>query len=133
MDEITVIIQTEIKSTESEMNVIRAVSNIFGDVRSKIDSSLNSEILKVELKGMDSLFRFKELLNLECIQNVAKKVLLKRISGKKIEFFLNKQVAFVNHISFLEGSESPLGSIRVEINYEKPKSLIDWLVSKKVK
>ena len=134
MDEITVFIHTEIRSTESETKVARAVSNIFGDVKPIISQGLKSKVLKVELNGRESLFRFRDLLMLDRIRDATRKALLKRISGKKIRFFLNKQVAFANHISLSEEvSESPLGPILVEINYEKPESLVNWLAPKKVK
>jgi predicted RNA binding protein with dsRBD fold (UPF0201 family) len=134
MDEITVFIHTEIRSTESETKVVRAVSNIFGDVKPIIIQDLKSKVLKVELNGRESLFRFRDLLKLDRIRDTTRKALLKRISGKKIRFFLNKQVAFANRISLSEEvSESPLGPILVEINYEKPESLVNWLAPKKVK
>jgi predicted RNA binding protein with dsRBD fold (UPF0201 family) len=132
MDEITVSILAEIKPTESEEKVNSAVSNIFGDINTIIESGFNSKILKIELKGKESLFRFRDVLRLDRIRDAARKVISRGISGKNIVFFLNKQVAFVNHISFSEEvSESPLGPIRVEINYENPKSLVNWLAPKK--
>jgi len=133
MDEITILIHAEIKSTESEEKVKRAVSNIFGDIDSMINPGFRSKMLKVELKGEESLFRFRDLLRLDSIRDASRKALSRGISGKTIVFFLNKQVAFVNHISFSEEvSESPMGPIRVEINYETPKSLVNWLAPKTV-
>ena len=131
MEEITVIIQTEIKSTESEEKVIRSIMNIFGDINKKIDLKTRSETLKCKLKGRESLFRFRDMLKIGRIRDASKKALLKCIAGNKIVFFLNKQVAFVSHVSFSEEiSESPLGPIRVEIYCDNPKSLINWLTSK---
>jgi len=133
MDTLTVFIQTEIKPTENCEKVEEAISNIFGNVKFKIDTGNNSEILKVEMKGKESLFRFRDLLRLDQIRNAARKVLFRGISEKNIVFFLNKQVAFANHISFSEEeSESPLGPIRVQILCEDPQSLIIWLTPKTV-
>ena len=85
------------------------------------------------MKGKESLFRFRDLLRLDQIRNAARKVLFRGISEKNIVFFLNKQVAFANHISFSEEeSESPLGPIRVQIICEDPQSLIIWLTPKTV-
>lgn len=134
MDEITVFIQAEIKSTESEEKVNSAIMNVFGDVNTIIGSINKSKILKCKLKGRESLFRFKDMLRLDRIRDASRKALLKCIVGNKIVFFLNKQVAFVNHVSFSEEvSESPLGPIRVEIHSDNPKSLINWLAPKKTK
>ena len=131
MEEIAVIIQTEIKSTESEEKVNRSIMNIFGDINKKVDLKTRSKTLKCKLKGRESLFRFREILKLDRIRDASKKVLSKCITGNKIVFFLNKQVASINHVSFSEEiSESPLGPIRIEIFCENPKSLINWLTSK---
>jgi hypothetical protein len=44
---------------------------------------------------------------------------------------LNKQVAFAGHVSFSkEVAESPLGPIKVKIESENPRDLIDWLTPK---
>ncbi len=133
MDTLTVFIQTEIKPTENHEKVEAAISNLFGNVKIKIDTGYNSEILKVEMKGKESLFRFRDLLRLDQIRNAARKVLFRGISEKNIVFFINKQVAFANHISFSEEeSESPLGPIRVQIICDDPQSLIIWLTPKTV-
>ena len=133
MDTLTVFIQTEIKPTENYEKVEAAISNIFRNVKFKIDTGNNSEILKVEMKGKESLFRFRDLLRLDQIRSAARKVLFRGITEKNIVFFLNKQVAFANHISFSEEeSESPLGPIRVQIICEDPQSLIIWLTPKTV-
>jgi predicted RNA binding protein with dsRBD fold (UPF0201 family) len=128
MDAIVVSIDTEISPTESREKVERAVSNIFTNIKPIIKKSYNSKILLAELKGEESLIRFKDMLRLDHIRDAARKILSKGISEKTIVFFLNKQVAFVNHISFSEeDAESPLDPIRVKINCDKPKALVNWL------
>jgi predicted RNA binding protein with dsRBD fold (UPF0201 family) len=131
MDAITVSINTEIKATESVEKVEKAVSNIFTNIKPIIKASYNSKFLQAELKGEESLIRFRDMIRLDHIRNAARKVLMKGVSEKTIVFFLNKQVAFVNHISFSEKvAESPLGPINVKINSDKPKSLVNWLAPK---
>ena len=131
MDTLTVSIQTEIKPTENEEKVEKAVSNIFGNIKSNIKTGYNSKILQVEMNGKESLFRFRDILRLDQIRNAARRALFKGISGTNIVFFLNKQVAFANHVSFSEEkSESPLGPIRIKINCDEPESLIMWLTPK---
>jgi predicted RNA binding protein with dsRBD fold (UPF0201 family) len=133
MDPITVSIATEIKPTENQERVKRAIMNIFGNIQPKIDIDHESRIMKVQLIGEESLLRFKDMLRLDQIRDAARKALSKGISEKTIIFYLNKQVAFVNHISFSEElAESPLGPIRVQINCDKPKALVNWLASNTV-
>ena len=133
MDPITVSIDTEIKPTENQEKVERAIMNIFGNIQPKIQNDHESRIMKVKLKGEESLLRFRDMLRLDQIRDAARKALSKGLSEKSIIFFLNKQVAFVNHISFSEElAESPLGPIRVQINFDKPKALVNWLTPKTV-
>lgn len=134
MDEIIISITTEVRNTEKEENVKKAISNIFGEINPTINIGSNFKKLEVELKGKEALFRFRDLLKLDQIRTASRKALFKGIMEKRILFFLNKQVAFANHISFSEeASESPLGPIRIEIKSENPKSLINWLAPKKIR
>lgn len=133
MDKITISITAEIKNTEMEERVKKAISNVFGDVNPIVNVDSNYKIVNVELFGKDSLFRFRDLLRIDRIRTASRKMLLKGVKDKKILFFLNKQVAYANHISFSEEpSESALGVIRIEIKSENPKSLINWLAPKQI-
>ena len=80
---------------------------------------------------MESLRKFHDLLRREMILDAARAVLLRGLQGNTITFHLNKQVAYVGHISFSQPvGESPLGPIRVEIRCDDPRGLIDWLAPK---
>ena len=72
----------------------------------------------------------KTLLKIRKIRAAAKAIFLKGIEGKKITFYLNKQVASVGQVSFSEPiGESPLGPIKVIIENDDPYKIIDWLTS----
>jgi uncharacterized protein len=62
------------------------------------------------------------------IRAAARSQLFKGKEENRIIVFLNKQVAYVGHVSFSapEG-ESPLGPIRLEIQTADPVGIIDWL------
>jgi predicted RNA binding protein with dsRBD fold (UPF0201 family) len=131
MDEVTVYIEAEINPTESEEKVKRAVENIFGDVQTKIQPLHKGALLIAEAKGLEALTKLYNLLRRERIRDAARGALFEGLSGKTISFCLNKQVAYAGHVSFSrEVAESPLGPIKVKIEYEDPKSLIDWLAPK---
>jgi predicted RNA binding protein with dsRBD fold (UPF0201 family) len=77
---------------------------------------------------MDTLTKLYNLLRRERIRDAARGVLYEGLSEKSIIFYLNKQVAYVGHVSFSKPvGESPLGPIKVEIQCDKPRELIDWL------
>ncbi len=133
MEEITVNVETEINLTESEERVKMAVANLFGNVPTEIKPSYKGSVLNAEAKGQEALVKFRNLLRLDRIRDAARKVLFDGIQGQSIGFCLNKQVAFAGHVSFSkEVAESPLGPIKVIIECENPRQLIDWLAPRTV-
>ena len=131
MDEVKVYIEAEVNPTESEEKVKRAVENIFGNVQTRIQSTSKGAILTAEAEGPESLTKLYNLLRRERIRDAARGVLFEGLKRNAITFFLNKQVAYAGHISFSkEVAESPLGPIKVKIECENPRQLIDWLAPK---
>ncbi len=131
MDEISVYVEVEINPTESEDKVKQAFENIFGSITIQIKPLHKGKLLVAEAKGLEALTKLYNLLRRERIRDAARRALFKGIDGKTINFCLNKQVAFVGHVSFSEEvAESPLGPIKVKIESENPRELIDWLTQK---
>ncbi|UCH32895.1 MAG: hypothetical protein JSV05_07915 [Candidatus Bathyarchaeota archaeon] len=122
-------IEVEVNPTEDVSKVKQAVENIFGslNLEEKLQQG-GSSLLTTLTKNRESLVKFKQLLRRERIRDAARTVLLKSLDKDTISFNLNKQVAFVGHLSFCEPvAESPLGPIKVKITSDNPKKLIDWL------
>ncbi len=131
MDEIAVRVEAEVNLTEDEEKVERAVSNIFDNVSIKIEPSYRGSVLVAEAEGREALVKFRRLLSLDRIRAAARKVFFGGLRGKTVRFCLNKQVAFAGHVSFSEEvAESPLGPLRVTIECEDPRLLVDWLASR---
>jgi len=105
-------------ATESAESVEKAITNIFPDARLSFEED--------KLTGDASLDKLQELLRKQKIRDSARTVLLNSKRGNKIEFDLNKQVAFVGKVNF---GRSSLGSIHVCIETVEPDELIDWLTS----
>ena len=128
MDEISVYIEAEVNPTEDIEKVRRAVENVFGNVEFDVKPQKRGSILVGKTRGLDGLTKLQNLLRRERIRAAAKTVLFKGLREKSVTFCLNKQAAFVGHVSFSESvSESPLGPIKVEICCDNPRELIDWL------
>ena len=128
MNEIMTIIETEINPTEETEKVRLAVENIFGAVECEVRVGENGDMLVGKIMGAQGLAKFCNLLRRERIRDAARSVLLRGVEGESITFCLNKQVAYVGHISFSEPTgESALGPIKVTITCDKPRELIDWL------
>jgi predicted RNA binding protein with dsRBD fold (UPF0201 family) len=131
MVEVTVFVETQINPTENEESVKAAVNNILDNATITIKPSVKGNSLTAVAKGQDSLLKLRILLHNDRIRDASRRLLFKSIRGNMISFYLNKQVAFVGHISFSEeSSESPLGPIRVNIETDDPEQLVDWLAEK---
>ncbi len=131
MDEIKVYVEAEINPTESEEKVKHAIENIFGNIQTKVQPIYKGAIITAEATEREALTKLYNLLRRERIRDAARAVLFEGLSGKTISFCLNKQVAFAGHVSFSrEVAESPLGPIKVKIECENPRELIDWLAPK---
>jgi predicted RNA binding protein with dsRBD fold (UPF0201 family) len=128
MDEIVVRMETEINPTEDEEKVRTTIANLFGNILTQTKSSYQGSVLTAEAKGQEALTKLRNLLRMDRVRGAARKVFFEGLRGKTISFCLNKQVAFAGHVSFSEEvAESPLGPIKVIIESENPRQLIDWL------
>jgi predicted RNA binding protein with dsRBD fold (UPF0201 family) len=128
MDEVILRVEVEVNPTETVERVKLAMRKIFGEIPIRTKPLGKATLLVGEAEGSDVLISFHDLLRREHIRSAARTVLLDGIDKKTISFCLNKQVAYVGHISFSkEVSESPLGPIRVKIACEDPRKLIEWL------
>ena len=100
MDEVIVHVEVEINPTESENKVKRAVENIFGGIPMQIKPLHKGKLMVAEVKGLETLTKFYNLLRRERIRSAARKALFEGLKGGIINFCLNKQVAYAGHVSF---------------------------------
>ena len=118
-------ISTKINFSESNEKVSKALKNIFPNLEIMIDKQNK---LRGSSTNIEILFHFLKLIFDQRILDVARKCV---IDGKENEnspktvFYLNKQTAFINKVSFSTFSESPLGPIKISIECEKLDFLID--------
>ena len=130
-EKIIVKVDVDVNPTEDPNKVQVAVEKMLGEIRLEIVRNGDKEQMIGRSEGREALLRFHDLLRREQILDAARKVLFRGIQGNTIRFYLNKQVAYVGHISFSQSvGESPLGPIHVEIESDDPKAVIDWLAPK---
>ena len=121
----------DVNPTEDPDKVRVAIERVLGDIPLEIEEGREVKRLVGKSESPDALFRFHELLRREQILSAARSVLMKGTQENVICFYLNKQVAYMGHISFSQSvGESPLGPIRVEIESDNPRAVIDWLAPK---
>ncbi len=131
MNEIIVHVEADINPTEDPEKVKRAVENILGNAEFEVRPQRRGSLLVAKAQGINGLTKFQNLLRRERIRAAARGVLFEGLSAKSVVFYLNKQVAHVGHISFSQPtSESPLGPIKVQIQCDNPRELIEWLAPK---
>ncbi|MEM1586001.1 MAG: RNA-binding domain-containing protein [Candidatus Bathyarchaeia archaeon] len=129
--DVKVLVKVEVNPTEDANKVKVAVQRILGNINLDLIGDGDYKRLIGMASGLEALTHFYELLRRERILDAARTVLLRGVQGNRITFYLNKQVAYVGHISFSQScGESPLGPIRVEIICDDPQSLINWLTPK---
>ncbi len=126
---ISTCVRTTVSSTEDQGKVEQAIRNIVAVNEVNIESkSSEQSVLVAKGYGREVLTRLKDLIRQEGIRDAARRELLSGTSEGRIIFFLNKQVAYVGHVSFSkETSESPLGPIEVDVTCEDPQNVVDWL------
>jgi len=128
MDEVTIRVETEVYPTETEEKVKKTVINLFGNMALQIKPFHLGSVLTAEAKGQEKLVKLRNVLRNDRVRDAARRVLLGSLRCGPISFCLNKQVAFAGHVSFSEEvAESPLGPLKVMIECENPRQLIDWL------
>ena len=131
MDEIDVHVEVKVNPTEDLEKVKKVVENIFGNIEFEITPEKRGSLLVAQAMGVNGLTKLRDLLRRERIRDAARGVFFEGLSKKSVVFYLNKQVAYVGHISFSEPvGESPLGPIKVQIRCDSPEELIKWLAPK---
>ena len=134
MDEVDVHVEVKVNPTEDLEKVKKAVKNIFGNMEFEVTPEKRGSLLVAGAMGINGLTKLRDLLQRERIRDAARGVFFEGLSKKSVVFYLNKQVAYVGHISFSEPvGESPLGPIKVQIRCDSPQELIKWLAPKTTK
>jgi len=128
---INVTAESLVNPTEDSSKVERALHNLFPYSPVK-RTDLADDVIRLEVNGDSPEFlrTLRNLLKQERIRSAARKILLNGMRGNQIQFYLNKQAAFVGRVSFCEPvGESPLGPISIRIQGMDPLRVVDFLAS----
>lgn len=118
---------TKLHPTEDTRKVSVALQTLF-EAEVQTENLGTESYLYIESSDHSTLEKFYEQVRKQRILDVARKELRLGINGNGTVFFLNKQVACIGKLNFCpEIGESPLGPIRVELEYDDINHLIDWL------
>ncbi|HDM26960.1 MAG TPA: hypothetical protein ENG27_01435 [Candidatus Bathyarchaeota archaeon] len=130
MNEVKIIAETPINPTEDPEKVRTAVENILPNAQYELKPRNHGQTLIAKAWGREALIKLKTLFRTERIRTAAKAQLMRGIEGKTLTFYLNKQAAYMNRISFSQPTaESPLGPIKLKILCDNPEALVNWLTA----
>jgi hypothetical protein len=134
MNDVEIEAEAFIYPTEDPEKVEKAIKTVFPKCSMSLENpSEEVRILRAREYGKEALIPLQSLLRQDRIRDAARSVLMSGISDNMVTFHLNKQVAFVGHISFsMPNAESPLGPITVRIRCENPIGLVEWLAPRSV-
>lgn len=128
MNDIQVVVEAELNPTENLEKVKKAIINIFPTASIDVRLGGRKSLLVATTEGIHGLSEFYGSLRQERILAAARRVFRRGTQGNYITFYLNKQVAYAQHISFCNSfGESPLGPIQVKVRCDDPREVINWL------
>ena len=129
-DNILVEAEVEVRPSEDIEKVKTALSKVLTGPIETSDTGQNRFMLRLHSDQRTSLEKLKMIIQRDRIRTAAKAVLNRHIQGETLEVYLNKQVAYVGHVSFSEPEgESPLGPIRLVIRSSDLYDIVNWLTS----
>lgn len=123
-----IIAEAEIRPTEDEEKVKKAVLNLFTPSSIRVEDRGRYKVLVAEANGPEALQKLHLRLRELRILDAARSMMMRWSSKDRVVFYLHKQAAFMDYVTFcLTENESPLGPIKVEITEVDAKAMIDWL------
>ena len=123
-----ILVEADVNPTEDLEKVETAIMNIFPTASIAVTYGEEMQRLIATMEDLEGVAELRRRLQQERILAAARRVLQRGTQGQSIIFYLNKQVAYVERISFCEpAGESPLGPLEVTIQCDEPRDVIDWL------
>ena len=116
-------VETAIHPTENPEKVVRALRNLFPDLR--IESTEHRIIGTTE-----NLDRLRELIRNQRIRDTTRRQLIAGRRESRTTVSLSKQAAFVGVVNF--AASSPLGDIAIEIESDDLDAAIDYIAESTV-
>jgi predicted RNA binding protein with dsRBD fold (UPF0201 family) len=131
---VRVIVEVEVRPTESEEKVKRAVFSIIKPTNIKVEELYEGfKLIRAECNSIECLEPLREMARRQQAEPALRSYLIKYKYGIRITLLLHKQAAYVEKLSLIDSEkESPLGPIKLEIectSEEELEELIDYLTS----
>jgi predicted RNA binding protein with dsRBD fold (UPF0201 family) len=128
---VKVTVEAAVEPTEDQAKVERALLKLFPNARvEKVERSDGFVSLRIHGNGFEFLSSLRSLIKQERIRSAARAILLRKLREPPLQIFLNKQAAFMGHVSFCAPiGESPHGPITIQIDSENDQAIVDYLAT----
>jgi predicted RNA binding protein with dsRBD fold (UPF0201 family) len=124
-------IKAELNPTESPEKLEKAIKNMFGEISVNQEKIRGETYLTATVEELDKLKHFREILARERIRDAVRLMFSRWSSDEEgLSFNLNRQAAYVGHISIYHANKAPLGPIQVKMEGDS-EQIIDYLCGKK--
>jgi len=129
-EEMHVRIRAEVKPTEDEEKLLRAIKKIFPEVEFRLVQQQDRRFFIGESSEISSLKYVKENWRRRKVRSTAARLLREAARPGVVYMRLSKQAAYVGVASILDFDEEPaIGSIEVEVETSDPEELIKWMTT----
>jgi predicted RNA binding protein with dsRBD fold (UPF0201 family) len=108
------LIKAWLQPTEDPEKVAHAIKNIFGELDLEVNAKTST--ISAKLDGLEKLAVFRDKIAQDRIRDTLKKVFTRWKNENGLSFGLNRQAAYVGHVSINLENEDPMGPIQVNIN-----------------
>jgi predicted RNA binding protein with dsRBD fold (UPF0201 family) len=104
-----------VNPTESVEKVVKAVSNLLGDIELNQTEKGGLVVLEGRLERIEDLAPLRHIFARMRIRDAARSLFTRIAQEELLSFGLNKQAAYAGHVSFYSSGESSLGPIQVTL------------------
>jgi predicted RNA binding protein with dsRBD fold (UPF0201 family) len=126
---VSITLSATISPTESPEKVLAAARNVLGDCVYQVEEEGEGRIA-LRSREMGCLLKIHDQLRDRQVRAAANRLLLRMRDGRRVIMLLNRQAATVGVVALCtSATESPLGPLVMEIECDKPETVIEWLTT----
>jgi predicted RNA binding protein with dsRBD fold (UPF0201 family) len=116
-----------VQPTEDPLKVARAVRNLLGEIELQADHE--GGVLTARLEGVEAVRELRNRIAQDRIRDTIRRVFTRWTREDELSFGLNRQAAYMGHVSLSLEGEDPMGPIQFNVKGDIPE-FIGYLTEK---
>ncbi|MDA4113445.1 MAG: hypothetical protein OK474_05300 [Thaumarchaeota archaeon] len=125
---VSITLRATVSPTESPEKVLAAARNVLGNCAYQVEEEGGRIALRS--REMGCLLKIHDQLRDRQVRAAANRLLLRMRDGRRVIMLLNRQASTAGVVALCtSATESPLGPLVVEIESDKPETVIEWLTT----